>query len=262
MFFVASKLAWFLLTPSNAAILLVASGLALAGRRLVRRLAAAGGGLLLLAGFGPLGSWLIYPLEERFPAFVDDGRPVAGIVVLGGPIESEITAARGQLALGDSAERIVAMGDLARRYPDARLVFSGGSGALLPGDIPEAEALRAHEAELGLAPGRVLYEDRSRTTWENAVETRTLVRPGADERWLLVTSAAHMPRSVGCFRAAGFPVTAYPVDYRTRGAGDLHRGRTDAAGGLARTDAAWREWVGLLGYRLSGRTDAMFPGPN
>jgi uncharacterized SAM-binding protein YcdF (DUF218 family) len=113
----------------------------------------------------------------------------------------------------------------------------------------------------GIPASRIELEGASRNTHENAVFTRELVRPKPGERWLLVTSAHHMPRSVGSFRRAGFAVEPYPVDWRTRGAPDLARPFGIAAGGLARTDVAVREWVGLLVYWLTGRSSALFPGP-
>jgi uncharacterized SAM-binding protein YcdF (DUF218 family) len=106
-----------------------------------------------------------------------------------------------------------------------------------------------------------VIESRSRTTRENALFSRRLVEPHEGERWLLVTSAWHMPRSVGCFRQAGFPVVPYPVDYRTRGPQDRWRTFSSLSEGLRRLDLATKEWIGLLGYRLAGYTDALFPGP-
>jgi uncharacterized SAM-binding protein YcdF (DUF218 family) len=57
------------------------------------------------------------------------------------------------------------------------------------------------------------------------------------------------------------PVEAYPVDWRTRGPGDLAMPFFSLADGLKRTDTALREWVGLVAYRLAGRTSELFPGP-
>ena len=111
----------------------------------------------------------------------------------------------------------------------------------------------------GIAKQRILLEDKSRDTDENARFTRDLVQPKPAERWLIVTSAHHMPRSVGVFRAAGFPVEAFPVDYRTRGAIDLLRPFATLGDGLRRTDTATREWVGLVMYRLAGRSEELFP---
>lgn len=260
--FALTKVAWFLATPSNLLALGALLG-ALAARRIWGRgLCLLCLGAAVLLGLSPAGFWLLLPLEDRFPAYREADAAVAGIVVLGGAVQPDTSAARGQLATGDAAERMIAMADLARRHPAARIVFSGGSGALVKGGVPEAEAVRLHGAALGIDVGRILFEDRSRTTAENAREVRRLVAPGAGERWLLVTSAWHMPRAVGAFRQAGFAVVPYPVDYRTGAPGDLVAGTTSVASGLNRVDLAVREWAGLLAYRLSGRSEAVLPAPS
>jgi uncharacterized SAM-binding protein YcdF (DUF218 family) len=174
-------------------------------------------------------------------------------------MDEQVTAARGRAALNDAAERLVAFAELARRHPQARLVFAGGSASLTGSRLTEADAAEVYFREIGLDPGRVIYENRSRNTWENAVFTRALVEPKPGERWLLVTSAAHMPRSMGIFRRVGFPVAAFPVDYRTTGHGWRFHGR--AGGALELVDSAVHEWIGLVVYRLADKTDALFPAP-
>jgi uncharacterized SAM-binding protein YcdF (DUF218 family) len=265
MFYVLSKVAWFFATPSNLLVVLVLLGLAL---QVVPRLRGFGLGLsalaaltILFAGLSPLANWMLLPLEERFPVFADDGRPVDGVIVLGGAVLAEESLGRGQLILNDAGERAVALADLSRRYPDARTVFSGGGGTLLEDEAAEAGAVRRFAGALGIDPDRILVEDRSRTTEENAAFSKALVEPKPGERWLLVTSAWHMPRAVGCFRQAGFGVTAYPVDFRTRGASDARRPFAFVSDGLRRVDVAAREWAGLLAYRLAGRVPELFPGP-
>jgi uncharacterized SAM-binding protein YcdF (DUF218 family) len=263
MFYYASKVLWFLATPSN---LLPALGLigvllmATRRRRTGLTLALAGTLGVLAAGLSPLATWVILPLEERFPGFRDDGRPVDGVVVLGGAIEAEETLRRGQLTVNEAGERAIALSDLARRYPAARIVFSGGGGTLLFDEPAETVALSRFAATLGVDPGRLILEERSRTTRENALFSKPLADVKGGERWLLVTSAWHMPRAVGAFRRAGFPVTAYPVDYRTSGPSDA-RPFAFAANGLRRLDIAVKEWLGLLVYRLAGYTDSLLPGP-
>lgn len=264
VFFVLSKVFWSLAAPSNLFVVLVLLGvvLALFGLRGTGLALAALGGLGLL-GFGllPLGNLLMLPLEQRFPAFAEDARPVDGIIVLGGAILPETSTRRGQLVVNSAGERLIAMADLARRFPQAQLVFSGGGGNVFEDEIAEADVLARHAAVLGLEPGRVQFENRSRTTAENASRTRELLGPRQGERWLLVTSAWHMPRAIGCFRAVGLPVEAYPVDYRTGGWSDARTLNSYSHAGLALADLAAKEWAGLLVYRLSGRTSALFPGP-
>lgn len=264
MFFPFSKLLFFVVTPSNALVLLMLVGLGFGvsgSRRFGFGLAAVAGLFLLIAGLSPLAVTVALPLEERFPAFVDDGRPVAGIIVLGGAIETRLSGERGQLVLNDAAERQIAMADLARRYPTTRLVFTGGSGSLVNRKPSEAETVSRYADSTGLPRTRLILEDRSRNTWENALFTADMVKPKPDERWLLVTSAWHMPRAVGCFRQAGFDVTAYPVDYRTGGWDDIWRINGFASEGLALLDLVTKEWIGLTAYRLAGYTDAWLPAP-
>jgi uncharacterized SAM-binding protein YcdF (DUF218 family) len=181
--------------------------------------------------------------------------------VLGGAISPDVSAARDVVKLGDAAERITATVELARRYPDARIIFSGGSAALLFDQLPEAPFAAKELEALGIDRDRITAEDQSRNTVENAVFSRLIANPKPGERWLLVTSAFHMPRAMAVFRAAGFPVEAYPVDWRTRGPVDLLRLSESLTEGLARTDTAAHEWVGLAAYRLTGRTNEFFPAP-
>ena len=166
-----------------------------------------------------------------------------------------------QVALNEAAERMTAMAELARRFPagahrflrrhrHAVLRRRAGSRAS-PRACSRASASRSRAS----ARGQVAQHARERAF------TKELVQPKPGERWLLVTSAHHMPRAVGVFRAAGFPVEAYPVDFRTRGAVDLLRPFSTLGDGLRRTDTAIREWVGLLVYRMTGQTAELFPAP-
>ena len=116
-------------------------------------------------------------------------------------------------------------------------------------------------SDLGVGEGRLLLEREARSTWENAVYAKALAQPKPGERWLLVTSAAHMPRAIAVFRKVGFAVEPWPVDYRTAGAGDAWRPFDAPSEGLKRLETALREWIGLVAYRLTGRSDELFPGP-
>lgn len=265
-FFSVSKVAWFVVSPSNAVVILVGIGFALlllGARRWGLRMLGLGLAGLVILGLSPVANYLVSPLEERFPAFHDDGRPVAGVIILGGAELPDIGLARDTLAFNEAGERVMAFADLARRYPQARLAFVGGSGALLSTAPPDAESkmIRNNLAALGIDEARVEFEPKSRNTAENAAFARELLDPRPGERWLLVTSAYHMPRAVGCFRAVGFPVAAYPVDFRTVGPGRLNDFFSRVALGLDLTDIAVREWIGLAAYSATGKIDTLFPAP-
>ena len=251
MFFIASKIFWFVAEPVFLAIFVGVLGIVLGFTRLGRagRTLMVGAIIALAAGLlTPLGALLLRPLEERFPPPPADIPAPAGIIVLGGAADAD-------------AARMTTGVELARRYPTARLVFTGGSGALLGEVPPEAIGARKLWLSLGMPDERMTFESKSRNTWENAAFTRDLVKPKPGETWLLVTSAWHMPRSVGIFRHLGFDVIPYPVAYRTFG--DERDFLLPAAmiDKVFMLDYGVREWAGLLAYRLAGKTDALFPAP-
>jgi uncharacterized SAM-binding protein YcdF (DUF218 family) len=166
--------------------------------------------VLAILGLSPIGNALIIPLEDRFPPWDAARGAPDGIIVLGGAID----------ASGPHNERLVVVPELLRRYPNARILFSGGSGALSDDADAEASFAAGLLESFGIARNRIILEDRSRNTVENAVFSKAIIQPKPGERWLLVTSAYHMPRAIGVFRKAGFPVEPYPVDWRTRPAED------------------------------------------
>ena len=264
MFFVLSKTLGIMLLPVNFLIglgvsgaILLATRFARAGRRLMVF------ALLLLAvcGFSPLGNILLYPLEQRFPAWDAARGAPDGIIILGGSIDADLSVAHGTSVVRSAPDRIIMAAALARRYPDARLVFTGGSANLISNDAREADFAGDLFESLGIAKSRLIIERQSRNTVENAEFTRDLVKPKPGERWLLITSAYHMPRSVGLFRKAGFDVEACPVDWRVGGVSDLISFNKTAVEGLSYTDMAMREWMGLIAYRLNGKMDDLLPGP-
>ncbi len=255
MIFVLSKIAGLVLRPSSLLLLCVLAGLPL--RR--RRLAWVGAGGFVLAMLLPLDQWALLPLEDRFPPPPPPAH-VDGIVVLGGAVEPGLSVVRGIPSLNGAAERMTATVALARRYPAARVVFTGGSGAVIPGGGTEAAVARALFLDLGLPADRLVMEDASRTTWENAALTRDLVKPRPGETWLLVTSADHLPRAVGAFRAAGWDVTGWPVGYKSGVSWRLWL-PGDLPSRLGRLDEAAHEWTGLVTYWAMGHSSALFPAP-
>jgi uncharacterized SAM-binding protein YcdF (DUF218 family) len=263
LLFIISKVLWLLLAPSMLLLILAWIGLLLLFWRHRRAgltcLTVSLGAFALIAVL-PVGDLLLAPLEDRFPEVTVLPDHVAGIVVLGGAVETDLSAARGMPSLNDAAERMTTLVYLARHYPDARLAFTGGNGELIHAPMSEAQVAKALFTQLGVDQSRIVYESRSRTTYENAVLLKALLKPQPDQLWLLVTSAWHMPRSVGLFRHAGWTVLPYPVGYKT--APGL---MTEIRGGLPErlgmVDTAAHEWVGLVAYWLLGRTSALFPAP-
>ncbi len=264
MFFVLSKTLGIMLLPTNFLIGVGLFGAILLATRFAsfgRKLLIASIALLAICGFSPLGNWLLYPLEARFPPWDAARGAPDGIVVLGGSIDPDLSAAHGVAVVRDSADRVIATAALAHRYPNARIIFSGGSGNLISDNAREADYAGAVFESLGVSKARLTMERRARNTQENAEFSRALAAPKNGERWLLVTSAYHMPRSVGLFRKAGFVVEPYPVDWRVGSRSDLLNLPTFSIEGLAKVDAGAREWMGLVAYWISGKTSEFLPGP-
>ncbi len=264
MFFYLSKILLFFVQPLNLAIfLLLAGGIAAAFGR--RRLAIAGPVaaflILALAAWTSFGALLIRPLEDRFGRPAVPPEQVAGIVVLGGGFEGAINAVRGGYELNSSGDRFVEAAILARRYPQAKVVVTGGIGTLIQEGEGDGDTAPRLLTALGVAPERLVMEDKSRNTYENAVFTKALVTPKPGETWLLVTSAFHMPRSKALFDKVGFATVPWPVDYQTSGIEGVDFFTDDAANALRVTTVAVREWIGLFAYWLTGRIDSPFPGP-
>ncbi len=264
--FVLSKILFLVARPGNFLLLLLAAGAILLycpgtrARRLGRALVALAAAAGAVAVLTPLPDLLLSPLENRFPQLASLPSHADGIIVLGGALDEEISAARGQVTLAEGAGRLTEALRLARLFPDARVLFTGGSGRLFPGPLSEAEIARRFFAEMGLAPPRLILESRSRNTYENALFSKELAAPKPGETWLLVTSAAHMPRAMGVFRQAHWAVIPDPVDFRTTGDGRAVN-RFAFAASLTTLDDAAKEWLGLVAYRLMGRSDALFPAP-
>ena len=261
MFFVLSKLLAIFFEPlAHPYILLVLAGVArlIKRRRLVRVCLASAIILPLAYGFLPLSEAPLRYLENRYPVPDLANRQIDGIVVLGGHTGSGlVSAARNQPQQGPAAERLTQGLALLQRHPDAMLILSGRSGKLRHKGWTEDEITRRLIEDLGLSQINIIYENVSQNTFQNAVESLERAVPQPGSNWVLVTSAAHMPRAMGAFAAAGWgPVIAYPTDFRTTpGISGLFSMRE----GFSAVRKWLHEGAGLTAYWLTGRSDRLLP---
>jgi len=265
--FAASKLFWLVAEPGSLLLTLWIVGTFLLftrwfrfGRFLVLLSALVTTAIALL----PIGQAMLKPIEDRFPPLAAYPEKVDGIIVLGGVVDDYVIGKRGipKSLVAAGSPKLDAFLELARRYPAARHVFSGGSISLIYGRDTEADVVRRIFARLGLDTTSIVFEDRSRNTWENATFSHELLKPEPGQTWLLITSARHMPRAVGSFRQAGWTgIIPFPVDFAT----DYELAEFDPefrlGANLADVSAAVREYVGLAAYWFLGRSSAPFPGP-
>ncbi len=254
--FIASKLLALFTQPLWWVIALLATACLVVRRRPVlgQRLTGAALAILLTLGWQTIPDFFLRALENRY-AELSPQAPLndyVGVIVLGGGTESgHVAQARAQALVTDAAERLTAPVALLRRNPHLQVVYTGGEGEWSGVGPSEAQRARMFFESMGLTDQQVHYESVSRNTFENAVLTAQLANIDPRQRWLLVTSAFHMPRSMATFAKAGWNVTAYPVDFRTGAATPWSR--YSLREGVTHWQLLLHEYLGLLAYRITGR---------
>ena len=259
-------LAFFVLRPSNLIAICLVVGLLLLlaqWRGVGVLLISAGTVAFVVCGFLPVGQALLRPLENRFPYEGYVIAPPEGIIMLGGVLAPTATIDRHMAVLTDAADRVVVVAELARRFPDSRIVVTDGPLDPPIGAVSGARVIASLFREFGIEDERIILEPQARNTWQNATFTKAVIDPKPDARWVIVTSAWHMPRAIGAFRAAGWTgLVPWPVDYRTDRSSLLEAVTPSAAHGLYLTNLAVREYLALAYYRLTGRSSALLPAPD
>lgn len=264
MFYHFSKVFWLFAEPANFLVMLCLVGTLFLWTpwwRSARAVLSAAIFAIVFVSLVPVGQLMIAELETRFPEWRDNGGDVAGIVVLGGAIDPDFYARHRGSGFNGAISRITEAAALAKRYRSARVIYAGGSPGTERESLIEAEAAREVFAMLGVDESQLSLDLESRNTYENAYFAKKIAQPKAGERWILVTSAFHMPRAMGTFRAVDFPVEPYPVDFRTAGFERAAQFDPGVLQGLSQTATASRELVGLAAYRLTKRIPDFYPAP-
>ncbi len=255
--FIAAKLLAFATQPlAWVALLILGALLSTRSRRPTRsiRLSAAALTLLLILGWEPLPNLLLRQLENQYPPHTptENWQAYAGVIVLGGALEPSYTwTAPRQSALNEAADRMTEVLPLLRQQPHLRVLFTGGEGDLFANGLSEADRAKIFFDGQGISSAQVTYESASHTTYENALLSKQLAGVDPTRHWLLLTSASHMPRAMATFQAAGWNVTAYPVDFRSGTHTPWTQYTMDV--GVKKWRTALHELLGLLAYRLAGR---------
>lgn len=263
MAFALSKILWAVVSPGTLLAVSLAAGLILttvpckATQKTGRVLSVFAAFCFLLIALLPVGEWALQPLENRMSLNLPE--QVTGIIVLSGDEQAAISEARDTPTALDSLRRYLVFANLARHYPDAKLVYTGGSPFLRPqARLSEAAVARDILNELNVPTDHMIFEKNARNTYENAVFSADIVRPDPSQKWVLVTSPWHMPRAIGCFRKAGWNVFPAPAGYYTIGSAPHHFPyRFDEE--MHDLTIAFHEYIGLAAYWLMGKTSALWP---
>jgi len=213
---------------------------------------------MLIIAIIPIGSMLLHPLESQFETNPKLPTVIDGVIVLSGAIGAEHSRAWDQVEVGSAADRLIMFMKLAREYPSAQLIFSGGSGSLFNQKDKDADIAKRFFREQGLDISRIVFERESRNTFESALFSYRIIEPNIDENWILITTAWHMPRAVGSFCKIGWPVIPYPVDHKTYPNQKLSLGFNLNAG-FETITRALKAWIGMIAYYVAGKSDKLLP---
>lgn len=261
LFFYLSKIFWVVVQPDHFLLLILILGLLLR-RTFFGTLCVSVSVISLLAITAfPLANFLLQPLEQRFaqPKLSEISEPIAGVIVLGGGEDAELSALHGSPQFNQGAERLMVVPQLMLRYPQINVIFTGGSGSLAKPEYRGGDVAQQWLTQQGLGARSIIERD-ARNTFQNALYTRELISEMETPpvgKWLLITSAFHMPRSVGAYRKVGIEVIPYPVDFRVA----ENRIRLNLNANMSELNVAVREWIGLAAYYLSEKTTEFLPAP-
>lgn len=260
--FLVSKVFWLLAQPLSLIFVLLLLSYIFGGagfRRLHGALSGIAATLFFFTLFTSCGAVMLQVLENRITRPASLPADLSCILILGGAFENEVIAGRGGMEFNQAADRFIEGLKLAQAHPAAKILVSGGDGSFSGTYDGDAQTSIAFFSTFGISPDRIIREDQSRTTFENAANTKHVLDDNGLSNCALITSAFHMPRSVGLFRKLGIPVTPWPVDYRTSGQLTLGPDFSQPSLNAQLTTTAMREWTGLIAYYVSGRTRVLFP---
>ncbi len=261
MFFVLSKVFWVLMQPLNALCALGLAGWGIRvrwpslGQRLMNMALIA----IILIGLLPIGPVMITWLERQYPTPQTLPQTIDGLILLGGPFEASRSMKTNQLVVNDQIDRGLCFAKLAKEYPNAKLVFTGGAGDITNPQANETPYAKNFFDIVGLSDRKILYESESRNTHENAVLTKALVAPSDSQTWAVITSGYHMPRSMATFHNAGWNVLPYQCDLRTDGTYNPLDGLPNIAANFGLMNLALKEIIGTVAYYVTGKSAFLFP---
>jgi uncharacterized SAM-binding protein YcdF (DUF218 family) len=252
---------WSLSQPSNIFFGLLLLGFVLLlfhANAFGRRLIGLALFLAVLPALLPIKELIGRRLEQAYTVPNPLPEQIDGILVLGGTVDWQVSEARGQMSLNQGGERMMAVSSLAERYPNARLVFTGLYREVVPNDFAGAPISNSFLSGRNFQNRSLVFIGEARSTYEEALLSVQTLQPRTDERWMLVTSAYHMPRAMATFEAQGWTMTPYPVDFRTTGNLTFNPSM-NIFGKLVELDDFAREWGALFIYQRLGRIEKMFP---
>ena len=260
MNFYLSKILWLLINPFNILIflfLIIILFFYLKKNKFAYFLFIIFLAYLISFGILPTGKLLLHSLEKNYHTNFLFPEKVDGILILSGSTNPFLTNQFNQISLNGSAERLTESIKLIKKYSNAKIIFSGGSGSIKYPELKHAKVANDFFIQMGLSTNNIIFEDRSRNTHENIIFSRKIVNPKINEKWIIVTSAFHMNRSIFIGEKNNWKFIPYAVDFKTmkkfRFVPNLY-----LLSNINSFQQGSHEWLGLISYYLMNRTDKIF----
>jgi uncharacterized SAM-binding protein YcdF (DUF218 family) len=260
MSFYLSKIIWFLFNPFNLILILLFFGLLLnlIPLKLFSKICYLFSFLLFfITGILPIGSFLNYNLEKDFFYTASYPEHIDGILILGGATNPFLSNEHNQINFNDSSERLIESIFLIKRFPDAKVIFSGGSGSISEPNLTHAFVAKKFFQNMDIDHKKIIYEDKSRNTYENILFSKRIARPHSAEKWLLVTSAFHLKRSLAISEKLKWTFIPFATDFN-KSKKFKWRLSINFLSNINEFNKASHEWMGLISYYLMGRSSSIF----
>jgi uncharacterized SAM-binding protein YcdF (DUF218 family) len=245
VFYVLSKTLDLLVAPLTWAFVLILAGVWGAHRkrpRLASRALLGAAGVLYVFSIAPIANAMVLAMEAGATNTASPTTTYDVVIVLGGLVT--VQGDKKAREFNEGVDRLLAAYDIIRH--------EGTRYVLVTSSAEETSVLSGQLADWGVPTDRIVVEDRSRNTRENAVNSAAIIRARGWSRILLVTSAMHMPRAAGCFRAVGLSFDTLPVDHLAQDPAQVRARLDPRADELSRSTAAIREAVGRVIYQAIG----------
>ena len=257
MSFYLSKVLWLIINPFNILIFLFFLNiLFLFLKKNKLRIFLLSLLLILLVSFGifPAGKYLIYKLEKNYHNSIILSDKVDGILILGGATNPFLSNEYNQIHLNGSAERLVESIKLIIKYSNAKIIFTGGSGFISDIKLDNAKIANKFFMQVGLDTDKIIFENKSRNTYENILFSKNIAKPKKNEKWLIITSASHMNRAVFVGEKIDWILTPYAVDFNQPKKIKFIP-NINILNNFNEMQRGTYEWIGLVAYYLMGRTN-------
>ena len=208
--------------------------------------------LFLFFGYSPLSNFFLskiedYILPSKFPI-----QQLTGVVVLGGSFETGLESKeRNQVFLNSSAERLTKALEIYKKNPKVIILFSGFSGKINLQGWDESELAKKFFIDQGVPTENLLFENKSRNTFENAFFSKDIIKKYKGT-WGLVTSASHMPRSYFLFKKQNVILEPISVDFKT-GTSQIFWLTFDLSKGLINWRIIFHEMIGISYYKITNK---------